>query len=1039
MNRLLGRLEPAVSFLRVGAMSDRQNHWRRRAVAWLACCFAMLAGLDMAHGAEASTASAEGAVAPRLRFSRDVRPILSQNCFLCHGQDEKRRGAGLRLDDREEALAELESGLRAIVPGNLEESELIARITADDESLRMPPADSHKTLTPEQIEVLKRWVAEGAEYEPHWSFIVPEKAPPHSVTETDAAANPIDAYVRARLAREGLSTAPEADRRTLIRRVTLDLTGLPPTPEEIAAYLADERPGAYERLVDRLLASPRYGERMALDWLDAARYADTHGYHIDSQRDMWAWRDWVIQAFNENMPYDQFTVWQLAGDLLPEATQEQRIASGFNRNHPVNFEGGAIPEEYHVEYVVDRATTTATVWLGLTIGCARCHDHKYDPITQKEFFEFFAFFNNVDEEGLDGYRGNAKPMLELPSSEQGEQLGRLSDEIAELEQKLSQCGADVAQAQSDWESTWRDRQTIAKVRLGEWFLFGPVSLDTPALARAESFGVSSPVDLKTTYDNQDGNFRWLPGPHFVDGNETSLAGESAAAYLMRQIGTSEAKTIRARIGTSDGVQVWLNGELIWDREEQAPFSPVQKELELHLREGANELLVKLVNYAWEWQFQFSLEPELQASVPANVEALLEIAKDQRTAEQTMSLQNYFRANQFSDNDYHALVASLGSKRAEIAALKAKTPSTMVMSERKELRKTFLLERGQYTNPTEKLSPNTPRVLPPLPIDGPKDRLALARWLTAPGHPLTARVTVNRLWQSLFGVGLVKTAEDFGMQGSWPANPDLLDWLAVEFVESGWDVKQMLRLMVTSDAYRQSSASSSELFTRDPDNQLVARGPRFRMPAEFIRDQALAASGMLDPRVGGASVKPYQPGDLWGELAHQKTNYKFSAQLFEQDHGADLYRRSMYTFWKRSVPPVNLVALDAPSRETCTVRRERTNTPLQALVLLNDPTFVEAARHLAERMVATGKGNAAAAIAHGFELVTARLPTEQEAAILLAEYETQRASFAADVGAAKALLSVGESSQDETLDSVTQAAWTNVALVILNLDEAITRN
>jgi mono/diheme cytochrome c family protein/outer membrane murein-binding lipoprotein Lpp len=1020
-------------------MLELQNHLRRLLIGSLTCLFSIAfasRGADVADAAEGSN-GAEAVVAP-LRFSRDVRPILSQNCFQCHGQDEAHRGAGLRLDEREHALAEGESGLPAIVPGHPDESEMIARITAEDEGLRMPPADSHKTLTAAQIDVLTRWVAEGAEYEPHWSFIPPEQPSPPGKA-TDAESNPIDAFVRSRLAREGLATSPEADRRTLIRRLTIDLTGLPPTPDEIAAFLADERPDAYDQLVDRLLASPRYGERMALDWLDAARYADTHGYHIDSQRDMWAWRDWVIKAFNDNMPFDQFTVWQLAGDLLPDGTAEQRIASGFNRNHPVNFEGGAIPEEYHVEYVVDRATTTATVWLGLTIGCARCHDHKYDPITQQEFFEFFAFFNNVDEEGLDGYRGNAKPMLELPSDAQRERREQLNSEIAQLEQTLQERDAAAEEAQAAWEAAWRERQASARVRPGEWFLFGPVSLDTPELALAESFGISAPVDMETTYANQDGSFRWLPGPQFVDGNEISLSGDSAAAYLLRQIGASEATTARALVGTSDAVQVWLNGELIWERAEQAAFSPVQHELELQLREGANELLVKLVNYAWEWQFQFALHPQLDASLPKNVIALLEIGKDQRTAEQAATVRNYFRATQLVDDEYRSLVAERAAKRAELAELTAQIPSTMVMREREELRQTFLLDRGQYTNPTTELSPGTPRVLPPFPSEGPVDRLALARWLTAPEHPLTARVTVNRLWQSLFGTGLVKTAEDFGLQGAWPANPDLLDWLAVEFVESGWDVKGMLRLMVTSDAYRQSSASTPELFARDPDNQLLARGPRFRMPAEFIRDLALAASGTLDPRIGGPSVKPYQPGDLWGELAHQKTNYKFTAQLFEQDHGSDLYRRSMYTFWKRSVPPVNLAALDAPSRETCTVRRERTNTPLQALVLLNDPTFVEAARHLAERMTAAGGEDAAKTIGHGFELVTSRRPTAAETAILLAEYERQRASFAADAAAATALLEVGESDRNEQLDRVQQAAWTNVALVILNLDEAITKN
>jgi hypothetical protein len=448
-------------------MSAFDDYFRRRVACWLTFLLATLSASGLAYGADASRAASDsevaGAPAP-LSFSRDIRPILSHNCFLCHGQDEKRRGAGLRLDEREHALAELESGLRAITPGNLEESELIARITAEDESLRMPPADSHKTLTAEQIELLKRWVAEGAEYEPHWSFMSPQKAELPDAANANARGNPIDAFVRARLARDGLSIGPEADRRTLIRRVTLDLTGLPPTLEEIEAFLNDERPDAYERLVDRLLASPRYGERMALDWLDAARYADTHGYHIDSQRDMWAWRDWVIQAFNDNMPFNQFTVWQLAGDLLPDATPEQRIASGFNRNHPVNFEGGAIPEEYHVEYVVDRATTTATVWLGLTIGCARCHDHKYDPITQKEFFEFFAFFNNVDEEGLDGYRGNAKPMLQLPSDEQRQRLERLAGEIADLEKRMQRC--DRASGSSLGRCRWTRRRRRGRNRSG---------------------------------------------------------------------------------------------------------------------------------------------------------------------------------------------------------------------------------------------------------------------------------------------------------------------------------------------------------------------------------------------------------------------------------------------------------------------------------------------------------------------------------------------------------------------------------------------
>ncbi|MBA3480717.1 MAG: DUF1553 domain-containing protein, partial [Pirellulales bacterium] len=985
---------------------------------------------------DASTGStARGPDAAPIRFSRDIRPILSQNCFLCHGQDESRRGGGLRLDVPELAVAELDSGARAIVPGKPHQSELVARITAEDDSLRMPPEESHKTLTTRQIELLTQWVADGAKYEAHWSFIPPQR-PGLPARADRSASNPIDGFVHAKLAQERLSWAPSADKRTLIRRVTLDLTGLPPTPEEIASFLADERPDAYERLVDRLLASPQYGERMAMDWLDAARYADTHGYHIDSHRDMWAWRDWVINAFNENLPFDKFTVWQLAGDLLPEATVEQQVASGFNRNHPINFEGGAIPEEYHVEYVVDRATTTGTVWMGLTLGCARCHDHKYDPITQTEFFRMFAFFNNVDEAGLDGYRGNAQPMLELPSDEQRRAVAHLNDEIKRLEETFAEREAKLVDAQNQWETQRKEAPVATRATPTDWVQWGPVAVDTPELGLATTFDISTPVRLEQKYRNEDGEHRWLPAPQIVDGKTADFSGDSSVVHLVRQIESADAGAIQASVGTSDAIQLWLNGKLIFERREQQAFSPRQQVIELPLAKGANELLVKLVNYGWEWQFHLAFDPESKLGPAPNVEAILALASEKRSADQKSSLQAYFRANQLNDAEYQGLATDLANRRAELAAVTGRIPSTMVMRELADPRKSFRLDRGQYSSPAEEVTPGVPAALPALPKDAPANRLTLARWLVSREHPLTARVTVNRLWQALFGTGLVKTSEDFGLQGQFPANPDLLDWLAVEFIDSGWDVKHILRLVVTSDAYRQSSAASAELIARDPDNQLLARGPRFRMSAELIRDLALSTSGLLDGRIGGPSVTPYQPGDLWGELAHQKHNYKFSAQLFEQDHGDDLYRRSMYTFWKRSVPPPNLTALDAPSREVCTVRRERTNTPLQALVLLNDPTFVEAARQLAERMMHECD-DPAACIQFAFELATARIPSDREAAILRAEYEKQLASFAQEPSAAAALLAVGESPRDATLDAVVHAAWTNVALVILNLDESVT--
>jgi len=976
-----------------------------------------------------------------VRFSRDVRPVLSQNCYLCHGLDETRREAGLRLDVRESAVGELDSGVRAIVPGKPDESELIARVSTDDPDLRMPPTDGpHKPLKPEQIAVLRQWIAEGAKYEGHWSFTAPVRPAVPQATPEAWIRNPIDAFVLARLNSEGLEPSPEADRRTLIRRLSLDLTGLPPTLGEVQEFLADERPDAYERLVDRLLASPHYGERMAMEWLDAARYADTHGYHIDSQRDMWVWRDWVIKAYNENLPFDEFTKWQLAGDLLPEATTEQKIASGFNRNHAINFEGGAIPEEYHTEYVIDRVSTTGTVWMGLTLGCARCHDHKYDPITQKEFFQLYAFFNTVDEQGLDGYRGNAKPMMEAPTAEQERRRGELDGQIAALEMQLAELEPTLVEQEHAWIAARAQQQTAesAVVTASDWSQLGAFNFDTPEAALEASL-VETPVrlDAKTTYQGKE--FSWKPAPHIADGsvNANLPAVEPGVVYLVRTLTAREATTVPVHVGTGDAIEVWLNGERVWGRVDPMAFGTRQKMLDLKLAAGENQVLVKLMNYAWEWQFAWAFDATAGVAPAPHIENL--IALTERDEKQAATLRSYFRANVAADEAYRSAALKLATLVAERATLASEIATTMVMHEMAEPRKSFRLERGQYNAPAEEVTPATPAALPSLPADGPANRLALAEWLVSGKHPLTARVTVNRLWQMLFGTGLVKTSEDFGLQGQWPTHPELLDWLATEFVDSGWDVKHMVRLMATSAAYRQASAAGAELVARDPENQLVARGARFRMPAEMVRDVAMAASGLLVDRIGGPSVKPYSPGDLWGELAHQKSNYKFTAQLYEQDHGEALYRRGMYTFWKRSVPAPNLNAFDAPSRETCIVRRERTNTPLQALVLLNDPTFVEAGRALAQRMLETHSGDARAAIEYGFELVTARRPTAEELSILAKEYENQLAGFRETPHDAEALLGVGESARDVKLDAPAHAAMTNVAIVMLNLDEAITKD
>ncbi len=813
-------------------------------------------------------------------FNRQVRPLLADNCFACHGPDDKTRKAKLRLDTKDGLLGELPSGVRAVVPGKPDESELLLRVGADDGATRMPPPRTGKRLTREQVGLLRQWVEQGAPWSDHWAFVRPARPPAPAVTAGGWARNPIDAFVLARLEREGLKPSPEADKVTLLRRVTLDLTGLPPTPAEADAFLADDRPGAYERVVDRLLSSARYGERMAVEWLDAARFADTHGYHIDSGRDMTRWREWVIGAFNANKPFDQFTVEQLAGDLLPEATRAQKIASGFNRNHMINFEGGAVPQEYHTAYIVDRVNTTGTVWLGLSVGCAQCHDHKYDPLSQKEFYQLYAFFHNLPENGLDGAKGNAAPLLRMPTEEQQRRLDRLAAEIKETEQKLARPLPDVDATQAFWEKTVAADKLPPKVR--------------EALAAA----------------------------------------------------------------------------------------------------------------------------------------------DKRTAAQKAELRDYYRTNALPE--FKQLGEELAKLRKASADLDAQVPTTMVMQEMPQPRETFLLVRGQYDKKGEKVSAATPAFLPPAPKGAPANRLGLARWLVDPANPLTARVTVNRYWQTYFGTGLVKTAEDFGTQGERPSHPELLDWLAAEFVESGWDVKRMQQLIVLSAAYRQSSAATPELLARDPENRLLARMSRLRLQAEFIRDQALAASGLLNGEIGGHSVSPYQPPGLWEELASRADGDKWTAQKYTQSKGKDLYRRTMYTFWKRTSPPPTLLTFDAPDRETCTVRRPRTNTPLQALVLMNDPTYVEAARKLAERMMHEA-GSPEARIALAFRLSTGRRPNAEEVAVLRKIFDAQLAKYRKDGPAALKLLGVGESKRDEHLDPAELAAWAMAASVVLNLDEAVTRN
>jgi hypothetical protein len=824
-----------------------------------------------------------------ISFNRDIRPILSENCFACHGPDKKAREADRRLDTREGAIAENE-GVRAIVPGDPGKSELLARITSHDRDEVMPPPKTERRISEKQVATLKRWIEQGAPWESHWSLIPPKRPALPAVANTGWARNDIDRFVLARLEQEKLTPSKEADPTTLIRRVTFDLTGLPPTPAEVDAFLADRAPDAYERLVDRLLASPRYGEKMALHWLDLSRYADTHGYHLDSGREMWRWREWVIESFNRNLPYDKFVLWQLAGDLLPNATIEQKLATGFCRNNMINFEGGADAQEYLTQYVFDRVNTFGTAFLGLTVGCAQCHDHKFDPITQKEYYQLYAYFNAVPEKGLDGSKGNATPVLSLPTPEQ--------------EKKQVELNAAV------------DRARLQ-------------------LAAAEK-----------------------------------LADEMQAAW---------------------------EGSL-----------------------GA----------------EIAIGPKRLGALPAPVAQAIEVPQAERTDAQRTVLRDHHRAK--VSKDVRDAKAALDARIAESDALKKQVVNVMVMEQMDKPRDSFVLQRGLFNSPGEKVEPGVPASLPALPADAPKNRLALATWVTDPQHPLMSRVAVNRFWKLVMGNGIVKTANDFGSQAEWPSHPELLDWLATEFTGTGWDLKRLMRTMVTSATYRQTASVSRELLEKDPLNRLYSRGPRFRLSGEEIRDTALAISGLLDPRIGGPSVSPYQPPGLWEELSSRKDSSNWTAQSFVQSHGADLYRRSMYTFWKRTSPPPQLTTFDAPDRETCTVSRERTNTPLQALVLMNDPTYVEASRILAEKVVVLGGTTPVERIRYAFRLATARVPSAKEETMLLQLLEKQQERYKSQPEEAVKLLSNGEFKRNELLNPAEVAAWTNVASTILNLDETVTR-
>lgn len=1030
-------------------------------------------------------------VPTRVDYDRDVRPIISENCFKCHGFDPNQRQAGLRLDTPEGAYSALASGGHAIVAGKPAASALMQRVLAGG-ALHMPPASTGKKLTSAQIAVLKQWIAQGGKYDAHWSFVPPKRPALPPVRNAAWVKNPIDRFILARLDREGLKPSPEADRNTLIRRLSFDLTGLPPTPAEVDAFVKDSGKDAYEKLVDRLLASPHYGERMAVSWLDLARYADTHGFHIDSQRDMWRWREWVIGAYNRNLSYDQFVVQQLAGDLLPNATLDQRIASGFNRNHPINFEGGAIPEEYATAYIVDRIDTTATAFMGLTMRCAQCHDHKYDPITQKDYYRFFALFHNVTEQGLDGQAGNAVPYIKAPDAGQQAQLAAADQKLAAAQQALKSRSAEAQPALAAWikkmtadpdamapvtnglaayyrlnEGTGAELhdatgtiQTVALTGKAAWSpgRFGPVlALDGNTTAdlgskigfeRTDKFSYGAWVNPASTDAmtvlsrmNDSTELRgfdlYISGGqvfvhliHFWEKNairvntKPILEANKWTHLFVTYDGSSKAK----------GITIYVNGKpMPLDITHDALTDSIQTTVPLRIgRRNTAAPFKGMIEAIRIYRRQVNADEVRQIADYDTLRQILAVPEEKRTPEQRTQLTTYYLTTQ--DEPYRRLNADVAAAQSARDAIDKSIPTTMVMQEMDKPRDTFILQRGQYDKHGDKVVAGTPDFLPPLP-PGPANRLTMAKWLVDPSHPLTARVAVNRYWQMLFGTGLVKTAEDFGTQGERPSHPELFDWLATEYIRTGWDTKAMLRLIVTSATYRQSSKVSPALQERDPENRLLARGARFRLPAEFVRDQALAISGLLVDKVGGPSVHPYQPAGLWEELAF---GGGFSAQTYVQDHGESLYRRGMYTFWKRTCPPPSLQAFDAPEREFCLVRRSVTNTPLQALTLMNDPTYIEASRKFAERLMKEGGSTPQQRIAYAYRLAMGRSAKATEIETMLGLFNQQAVVFRLDPPGAKKLLSVGESPRDASLDTTELAAWTTVASVLLNLDETITK-
>ena len=1001
------------------------------------------------------------AAGPKVDFARDIQPILSDNCYACHGRDAAKVKGDLRIDLRN-SVTKSTDGTAAIVPGKPQKSELIRRIFAKDESERMPPPESHKKLTARQKQLIKQWISEGAEYSQHWAFITPKRSKLPAVKNTKWSKNAIDRFILARLEAKGIGPSKEASRETLARRVSLDLRGLPPTLKEVDGYVKDSSPKAYERMVDRMLSSSRYGEKMTRIWMDLARYGDTNGYHYDSTRQAWLWRDWVINAYNSNMPFDRFTIEQLAGDLLPNATVWQKVASGFNRNTRYNEEGGADPAEWRVEYAKDRVRTLGQVWLGMTVGCAECHSHKYDPISQREFYQLYAYFNSLDEPGAQGHRQKYPPYITVPTPEHKRKTAILKSEITRLRLQIRTQLAKIEYTEpanlaktpvkKQTDVVWIDDAAPAGARLQgnspwQWVEKGkhPVNSGTRATRRSgtgltQHFFTGAKKPLEVTAGAKLFAYVWLDPKNppkaiqlqFNDGTwEHRVAWGRGRAHgrgkgpqnfragRLPKTGRWVRLEVKASdVGLKPGAKIngWaftqVGGTVYYDT---AGINRTQPD-DRHLRSLA----------LWEKR------AARDKSVPTTVRRLVGIPSTKRTAAQRKQILNHYVEHVWSGSRkiFAPLQKKIVQVEKQLKQLKDSMPFQLVSVELPKPKPAYMLIRGDFRKKGEQVRRGVPKAFPPLPKGQPNNRLGLAHWLMRPDHPLTARVTVNRYWAQLFGGGIVETIGDLGHLGRYPTHPQLLDWLAVEFIKSKWDTKHLMKLMVMSAAYRQSSVNDHRHAKVDPVNQLLWRSRRFRLPAEEIRDSALRAAGMLSDKIGGRPVFPYQPKDYY---KGKKGGWGWTVSS-----GEDRYRRGMYTFWRRTTPYPTFVIFDAPDRSNCTVSRPRTNTPLQALATMNDPQFVEAARVLGQRVMTQGPKTLDGKLTFAFRLVTSRPPSKDELQVLRETHTEQLAHYLKNPDAAKKLVSAGSYERPKNLDATRHAVWTAIANALLNLDEAITR-